>query len=234
MAPHLRDVIGRSHLLVGAAGALSVGQPLLALSTRRPLTNSELVAATVICAGAAMVPDLDHPMATVSRSLGPVTWFLSRVVSRLAGGHRKGTHSLLFAVGLTVGLSALIRAVPGPVVPLCLAFFLSSLAVRTLTEADGAICAALSAAVATVIVMATRADYGWLAPAIGLGLILHDVADVLTIEGVALFWPLSSKNVRLPLVGTTGGGRERVVAGLCGLLACWLYASSVVIPALSR
>jgi membrane-bound metal-dependent hydrolase YbcI (DUF457 family) len=227
--------MGRSHLLVGAAGALAVSKPLLIATTGRTPTTGELVATTVVCAGAAMLPDIDHPQATVSRALGPVTWFLSRACARVLGGHRSGTHSILFAVVLSWALTSLIVGLSGPLLPLFLCFFFASLAVRVLTEAEGAVCAVLAAGVASALLMATSGDsYTWLAPAIGLGWLLHIAADLLTTEGTAFLWPLSKTFFRFPIVGHTGGFRERLVAALCGFAATWLYTSTVVLPALFR
>ena len=62
------------------------------------LTPAEFVAGAIICAGAAMLPDLDHPSATIAQTFGPVTWGLSKAVAWLSGGHRDATHSLAFAV----------------------------------------------------------------------------------------------------------------------------------------
>jgi membrane-bound metal-dependent hydrolase YbcI (DUF457 family) len=224
--------MGKSHLLVGAAGFLTVGKPLLEMTSHRPMTAGEIVAGTVVCAGAAMLPDIDHPMATVSRSLGPVTWFLSRATSRVFGGHRMGTHSLPFAAALSLLVTVALRHYPGPVLPLILCFFFTSLCVRVLTEADGFICAAISAGAASTMMMATPHSYGWLAQAIGLGCLLHMLGDVVTTDGIAAMWPLSREHVRFPIVGNAGSIRERWVAGGCGLLTCWLYGTIVVVPAL--
>jgi len=120
-------MLGKSHLLVGAAGYLTIGQTALVAIGHGHLGPGEIAAGTVVCAGAAMLPDIDHPGATVSRSLGPVTWTISRFVSRVAGGHRKGTHSIPFAVGLTILLAWALHAAPGPLLPLLLCFFLVSL-----------------------------------------------------------------------------------------------------------
>lgn len=60
-----------------------------------PVGDPGLITGALICAGAALLPDLDHPGGTVARSLPPVSRWLARGLSRLAGGHRRGTHSLL-------------------------------------------------------------------------------------------------------------------------------------------
>ena len=60
-----------------------------------PVGNAGVVTGALICAGAALLPDLDHPGGTVARSLPPLSGWLSRAVVRVAGGHRRATHSLL-------------------------------------------------------------------------------------------------------------------------------------------
>jgi membrane-bound metal-dependent hydrolase YbcI (DUF457 family) len=228
-------MLGRSHLLVGAAGFITASGPLLELAHQPALTINELVAGTVVCAGAAMLPDLDHPNATVARSLGPITAVLSKVVSKLAGGHRMGTHSLPFAAAMGVLVTFGLSQWQSPILALALCFFFTSLVVRVLTEADGAVCAAISAAVAGVIVMATPAgagDLSWLALAITLGCLLHMLADMVTTEGIPLAWPASRKKISIPLVGDTGGLREKLTASLAGLSTCYVFATVVVLPAL--
>lgn len=224
-------MLGRSHLLVGAAGYLTVGQVLLEKGGHQP-TIAQLAAGTVICAGAAMLPDIDHPMATVSRSLGPVTHVISRVTSKLFGGHRMGTHSLPFAAAMAMLVSLGLGYFTGPVLPLLLSFFFTSLCVRVLTEADGFVCASISAGLASAMVMATQGGGSWLAEAIALGCLLHILADAVTTEGIPIMWPLSREKVSFPIVGNTGGLREKLVAGGAGLLTVWVYGATVVAPSL--
>ena len=60
--------------------------PLLTESTRftetgimvNALTPAEFVAGAIICSGAAMLPDLDHPSATIAQTFGPITWGRAR------------------------------------------------------------------------------------------------------------------------------------------------------------
>ena len=101
-------MMGPSHAACGAAAwvsltadytitlattAVPVGSGLL------PVGHAGVLTGALICAGAALLPDIDHPGGTVARSLPPFTRWLARLVVRLAGGHRRGTHSVL---GLTV------------------------------------------------------------------------------------------------------------------------------------
>jgi membrane-bound metal-dependent hydrolase YbcI (DUF457 family) len=228
-------VLGKSHLIVGAAGFLTTAQPILHLTHQPALKIPELIAGTVVCAGAAMLPDIDHPNATVAHSLGIVTAAISKVVSKLAGGHRMGTHSIPFALGLGVATTLGLHHWHSPLLALLICFFLISLCIRVLTEASGIVCAVISAAVAGVIVMAVplqKTGLAWLTVAIILGCLLHMLADMVTTEGIPLLWPLSKKKISIPVVGHTGGLREKITAGLCGALTVYVFATVVVLPSL--
>jgi membrane-bound metal-dependent hydrolase YbcI (DUF457 family) len=221
-------MLGRSHLMLGGAGFLAIGAPVLSACGEN-LSIAELAAGTVVCAGAAMLPDIDHPQATCARSLGPVTGFISRVVSKLCGGHRNGTHSLLFAGLVTVAMAALLAGTSGPWAALIICFFFASLLMRVLTEASAPVSAALSALVAaTLITIAPNQD--WIYLSVGLGCLLHNLGDILTPEGVPPFWPISKHRVRIPVVGHTGDWREKVIASVCGLAMCWMMATMVFLP----
>ncbi|MDO4919852.1 metal-dependent hydrolase [Kocuria sp.] len=103
-------MMGPSHAACGAAAwvaltgtytvhladvSLPVGLGLM------PVGNPGVLTGALICAGAALLPDLDHPGGTVARSLPPLSTWLARGIARISGGHRRGTHSL---VGLLVVL----------------------------------------------------------------------------------------------------------------------------------
>ena len=82
-----------------------------------------LLVGALICAGAALAPDLDHKAATISRAFGPVSRGLCEIVDKLSyavykatrkpgdprrtGGHRTLTHTWLWAVLIGAGASAL-------------------------------------------------------------------------------------------------------------------------------
>ncbi|TDB73790.1 hydrolase, partial [Micromonospora sp. KC721] len=69
-------VMGRSHALSGAVTWLG-GCALAAGLGARPAVGTVVVGAAVT-AGAALLPDLDHPGSVVARSLGPVTRLIAR------------------------------------------------------------------------------------------------------------------------------------------------------------
>src|SRR5699024_2851398 len=65
------------------------------------LTGPEVLAGTVVAAGAALLPDIDHSSATIARSAGAVSKLASSAISS-AAGHRGATHTLLAVAGFTL------------------------------------------------------------------------------------------------------------------------------------
>lgn len=96
--------MGPSHAACGAAAWVALtGDYTLELADFSvpigfgvlPVGDAGVVTGALICAGAALLPDIDHPSGTVARSLPPFSGWLSRIVARLSGGHRRGTHSVI-------------------------------------------------------------------------------------------------------------------------------------------
>ncbi|MCD0448893.1 metal-dependent hydrolase [Actinocorallia sp. API 0066] len=85
-------MMGRTHALSGAALFTAGAIPL-------HLPPDQIVIGAVACAGAAVLPDIDHHGSHVARTFGPLTRGFAWVVGKVAGGHRNGTHSAL-GVGL--------------------------------------------------------------------------------------------------------------------------------------
>src|SRR5690606_22340506 len=135
-------MMGRQHALSGLfAGCLLAG----ALAPA-PLPVKALVVATT--GGAALVPDLDHPSATVARSLGIVTRLLARAIDRASlslyhatrtdgdprerrSGHRLATHTVpgCLVAAAVVGLLCLAHPLAGAAAA-CLLVGLLGLGVR--------------------------------------------------------------------------------------------------------
>lgn len=104
-------MLGRTHSLSGAAAWIT-----LAATTYHASPPSAGLGA-LLCAGGALLPDLDQRGSTAARSLGALTGAAAWVIGRCSGGHRHGTHSI---AGLAV-LCALAAAV-STAVPPALAF----------------------------------------------------------------------------------------------------------------
>lgn len=178
----------RGHALSGAAAFLAVAPTL-------SIAPAAVVVGTLLSAGAATAPDLDHPGSTISRSGGLTTRAVGSVVRMLAGGHRQATHSLLFvaAAGSAVQLFVVD---PGAVVPAAvIVAVLVAVAGPLLAESFGgraSVVAFLAAAAGSAaLVLTGRVPVGgWFTVAVAGGMLVHVVGDMLTPDGVPLLWPL--------------------------------------------
>src|SRR5699024_6283746 len=115
--PHLRPfptrrssdlfiMMGGHHAVSGAAawlavtGSATIGDRALGAGML-DLTGPEVLAGTVVATGAALLPDIDHPSATIARSAGAISRLASSAISS-AAGHRGATHTLLAVAVFTL------------------------------------------------------------------------------------------------------------------------------------
>ena len=225
-------MMGRSHLMLGAAGflAFEAAFPNAFSFISPPLDTAQLAAGTLVAAGAAMLPDLDHPEATLAHSLPPVSNVVARFVNIAAGGHRKGTHTIWAWLGVTaLAWFALMTLSNGPIIGLIFAIFCALLMLQVLTQANGLICLILAAILGGAAVLATGNDFGWMVQAIFLGYFLHLVGDIVTTEGIPPFFPLPP-NIAVPVIGSTDHWREKGTGIACGFIAFYLIVTTVFIP----
>ena len=214
-------MLARTHALSGAAVWLAWGPAVLGVKGR-----GELVAGALVTAGAALLPDLDTPTSTLAGALGRPTHLLARLLARVSGGHRAGTHSLLAVVGSWAGVEALLgtswgRFVAAVVSLLCLALathVLGGISLRGSRAFDAR--PVIPAAVLVVVGALTLPSTRFVAPAVGLGVAVHVLGDLLSDRGVPLLWPWPRRQA-VPVL-TTGGGAERLVAGALLLTVGWL------------
>lgn len=119
--------MAKGHALSGAALGL-VGCQLAQLGGAT-VTPATAFTASAVCAGAALLPDLDHPQASIARTFGPVSYRIARITNATSsviyartktvrdisrdGGHRGVTHTLAFAVLAGAGAGALALWRPG-------------------------------------------------------------------------------------------------------------------------
>lgn len=207
-------VMGRTHATSGAVSFLVVlpGFGLLGVDASGVTVIAGVIAAT----GGAMLPDLDHPHATVAQSAGPASRAIATGVSLISGGHRNGTHSVLGIVVFT-GIGALFNIVGGLWLGLWLAFLfaVATTALRLKmvrpTVLHTAVCLAGGAALVTTSALEAF-PIGVLPAAVGVGVVAHLAGDILTREGCPLLWPLSRRRVSL-MHFTTDGLIERLVIG---------------------
>lgn len=223
--------MGRSHAATGAVAGLAVA-PLLGMD----VPTTALFA--TVAAGYALAPDLDHPGATASRLVGPLTGLLSRGLralsaavyratkgprdERCSGTHRHLSHTLAFAVVLGM-LAAVGTSYGGRWAVLGIVAFGVLLAGDALGDWVLAVAAALVgwAALSGDVWSALDGAAGWVGVAMALGCFVHCLGDSLTLSGCPWLWPLPIAGetwyeLRPPrlLRFRTGGGVEQVVFGL--------------------
>jgi membrane-bound metal-dependent hydrolase YbcI (DUF457 family) len=216
-------VLGPTHALSGAvawlAAAPLVGRYAPGLTTHG---YQELAAAVIVTAGAALLPDLDHPRSTIGQALGPLTAWLARVVATATGGHRHGTHSILYAAaagygGWALGAAGTRWALPAVVL-------LAALALAALGVTHTFTAAVLSCAAGAYVLVAGGATIAWLGPAAAIGCLAHLLGDALTERGVPLLWPLAARRFRVGAIDT-GSQVERLVVAPALLIALAVLAT---------
>lgn len=103
---------GYSHALSGSAAWLAIGSTSSAALGIYDAPPAVTLAGAIICAGAALLPDIDHPSGTIAWSLPSVeavgvtlipspTKALCTGVEAISGGHRHATHSLIGIAAFT-------------------------------------------------------------------------------------------------------------------------------------
>lgn len=226
-------MMGTSHAVSGMAiGALTL--PLA------PVTDWRGQLAWVAAwGGYALLPDLDQGGVTrhgvhgssAARTWGPFTAGMAQFVGWVARGHRKGTHSLIgFALlGLLAQLATYHPASTFFLVMLSVGLALRGAAWIIPGRLEKTWPINLVASVAAAGWITTNGiNLEWLPLAVIGGCLAHILGDMLTPEGVPLFYPLIKRNFGVPLF-TTGTWIETwVVAVLGALVAYGLYAAGLM------
>lgn len=192
----------------------------------------DLILGTFLTAGAALLPDADHPDGTIAHVLGPISYYLCKFISWISGGHRHATHSFAFVAAISYGTWAGEHWI-GRWFTLGLVFFLLALAVRALhlcppgegIEAWG-----------TIVILAAAGTFAmdhwisdkpvWLPFSVGLGALVHLIGDCLTDRGCRLFWPFKLRT-RVPIIDRTGNKLETWILSplfVLGTLAVLWYS----------
>lgn len=251
---------GSHHALCGAAAWVAVASTAPYTLGWYPVSPLGIVTGALVCAGAALAPDADHPDATIAHSLPPVSEWVCDAVGRLAGGHRNGTHSVLgvavlmgiaWAAGqVTVATDALGDLAVGAGT---LSLLLVAFAARALRLARRRLDAwALAIGLAGFITVAAPTEWDWLPVAVGLGAAVHIAGDMLTDGGVPLLWPWEPRpprwwreapvlndvwsrggNFALPILGNTGSWRERVLMAPLTVYAAYGTGGALLVGSLT-
>lgn len=218
-------MMGATHSLSGAAVFLAAA-PVIGLVTE--LGPVELLAGSVITAGAAMLCDFDHPSSTIARTFGLPTQILSMLVARWAGGHRKATHSLLFALGAGAVAGVLSLFQVGQIVAVTLALGLGARALGWTKSGAVANVGTFAGCALLAYVTAGAVNLAWLPAAYALGCLAHIAGDACTVGGVPVLWP-SRRCYRVARLRTGGWVETRLVGSflLCTIGALtWVQVAT--------
>ena len=246
-------MLGVSHATSGAVLGLAVAGYAPRLAGIEPSAGTVLTFAAV-CAGAALLPDLDHPSSTATRHFSAASLAAARVVRPLSalvyrltraprdtgrGTHRGLTHTVLGAVALGA-LVNLASAQWGAPVLLATLFVCIALAIKGLDAIvpgppSLVIAAGLTWAVHAAVPGGTAGTAGWLGTAVTLGMVVHSVGDAVTESGAPLLWPVPIRQRRWYPVGSprvlrfrTGGRVEALLVAPALTVATFVLAFLVV------
>ena len=223
-------MMGYSHTVSAAAGWLILAETGVVQVPDTPT----LIVTTLACAGAGMLPDIDHHNGSIANSIPPLSRWLARVVGAISGGHRKGTHSLigLIAFWAIAYFSIQLTYQGVPWVSLILAGFSGGLALRVLGAPGGWIGAIILGYAAY-----TTGSLSLLPWAISVGATIHLIGDTLTTRGILALYPIilkppvasalwkKSGYMALPLLGDAGSAREKGLVLLLTLYIGWYAAA---------
>jgi membrane-bound metal-dependent hydrolase YbcI (DUF457 family) len=223
-------VKGSSHALSGVVTGLAVGSLIL----HEPAAPLALLSG--LTAAYALAPDLDQRCSTAARSYGFITEAVARCISKISGGHRHGSHSLLGVAAFTaVAWAACLfrHDWPGRIIlGIILAAGIAS-AADALRPGPATFEGVLGIGAAVAMVWT---GYGLaLVPlAAAIGCATHLAGDCLTLHGCPLLWPATMRDFHLLPRGlrfSTGHWPERFVVtplllAALGLLA-WRDASGL-------
>lgn len=211
-------MMGPTHALSGGVAFLAVAMPLS--EHVHPLTPATVVVGMVVAAGAAMLPDTDHPRGTIANAFGPISMALCKLVAAVSGGHRKATHSFIGAAAF-VGLATASTLDPNALAVtlwLCIGLAVRSLWRRPKNRPNGKldykdvaglIHAGIAAYVAYRIAISSI-EVTVVPWAVAIGYLAHLVGDSLTERGVPWLWP-SRRRYRVGSIDTGKKVEMRVV-----------------------
>jgi membrane-bound metal-dependent hydrolase YbcI (DUF457 family) len=180
--------------------AVTLGLGLLDVSPVGVITGA------LVTAGAALLPDADHHNATIAHSLPPLSNAVCTGIGAISGGHRHGTHSLLgivafVAVAWVAGLWTTETEQFGTIYPGAglLAVLLVSFAAKALKIIPDGMrkspwVVGLTAG-AFITAFAPEEQF-WFPAAMGIGVVVHIVGDMLTTGGCNLLYPIKVKPLR--------------------------------------
>ena len=190
-----------------------------------------IVTGALVTAGAAMLPDADHHNATIAHSLPPLSNAMCAGIGKAAGGHRHGTHSILgiaafvlvaFLAGLWTEPTHLFGTIyPGAGIMSVLLVAFAAKALKIIPDSMRKSPWVVGLAVGAFIALFAPQEQGWFPLAMGVGVIVHILGDMLTVEGCNLVWPFAIKP-------------PKAIANLPVLKQCWHSNGYMTIPLLGH
>ena len=244
-------MMGPTHAMTGVAAGLGVAAAASHYGYSQ-LGVAEVIVLAGVTAGAALLPDIDHPSATLARTWGPLSRGVSKAVNsasagivnltgnkrdkHCSNGHRTFTHTLLFAV-LAAFLTYAAVAAWGTAAALTIFYILTSLAMQTLlrdkTRSMGPLLSNLVAAGATLAawqMLPETMNPVLLAAVVFIGCVAHMIGDSVTISGIPALAPF------VPVKGKRWGdmhllppGMRVRASGPADTVTFWLCAVASVI-----
>jgi membrane-bound metal-dependent hydrolase YbcI (DUF457 family) len=200
-------MMGKSHAAMGLAVGAGIGVAVFGLSS-----PTWLIPTVAVC-GAAILPDIDEPGSTVSREFGLVSAGFSFLVNKIAGGHRKLTHSLLGVGIILVLLWLFSTSKEGSAV---LFGLLAASAWRIVFPwwlRLGRLFILAGVGAGILFYHADLISGLWLVALVGVGWLVHMTGDFLTRGGIPLLYP-KAEEFSLSVFGTTGSKLETLFAAI--------------------
>jgi membrane-bound metal-dependent hydrolase YbcI (DUF457 family) len=223
-------MMGPSHALSGAAAWLA-GSWALNYFGQYHQTPVQIAVGTAVCAGGALLPDLDlsgrvtsgQGGATVANTFGRASLFVAEVVEKVSllvysatrmkhdphreNGHRTLTHTVPFAVGIGL-LTTWACGAGGKWAVIGILFLMLGLALRgllhTWAERAGWVpitIVSAAAAYGTYLYLPTGRGYPLLGVAVGVGCFVHLLGDIITRAGVPIMWPIPTGRRMWRMIG---------------------------------
>ena len=256
----MHPVMGVNHATSGAAVWLAATASLPVLGTDLfPLAPMGVVAGSLVCAGAALLPDADHHSGTIAHSVPVVGRVVARFLGEASGGHRHGAHTVLSALVVTllsVLLGQLTAVLPVlgrvPLGPALATIPLICFAVKARDYVKRWTTAWLIGLASGAVVLVFAPDTAvWFPIAVGVGFLTHLAGDLLTVEGIpSPTWPAQPRPpkawartpvlnavwkrngyIAVPLLGHAGSVREILLGAVLGVY-CAYALLQVVLQAL--
>jgi membrane-bound metal-dependent hydrolase YbcI (DUF457 family) len=246
-------MMGGHHAITGAAAWIAVAGSAPYLTTGLdPVGTVGVFTGALVCAGAALLPDVDHHNATIAHSVPIVGSLVAGAAEVASGGHRHFTHGLLAAVVAWFGAQALnlatiqtehfgeVQVGAGLATAALIAFAVKAM---KLVRGSWVLPWLIGFAIAAAVLLWSPQQIAWLPVAITLGYVVHLLGDGLTTAGMPWLWPWHPKPplwwqsipilntiwkpngyFALPILGNAGSFREWVLCGFISIYCLWCLA----------